>query len=222
VRASTLRSAAVALLFIVLTIAMTWPQAASMGTRVYDADDPLLSIWRISWIAHIVPIDPLNLFNGNIFYPEKRTLAYTDSVLLQGAAGAPLIWSGVSRVTTYNVLLLLSMALSGWAMWRYALYLTADHGAAIVAGIIFAFVPFRFDHYHHLELQATIFLPLTLMQLDRALDSGSKRDVWLTMAAFDAQVYSCFYYTVFLETSLIPIGAIRLAMATREDLVAFA
>jgi len=222
VRSSTLRSAAVALLFIVLTIAMTWPQAASMGTRVYDADDPLLSIWRISWIAHIVPIDPLNLFNGNIFYPEKRTLAYTDSVLLQGAAGAPLIWSGVSRVTTYNVLLLLSMALSGWAMWRYALYLTADHGAAIVAGIIFAFVPFRFDHYHHLELQATIFLPLTLMLLDRTIDSGSKRDAWLTMAAFVAQVYSCIYYSVFLATALIPIGAIRLALATREQRAAFA
>ena len=221
-RSSTLRSAAVALLFIVLTIAMTWPQAASMGTRVYDADDPLLSIWRISWIAHIVPIDPLNLFNGNIFYPEKRTLAYTDSVLLQGAAGAPLIWSGVSRVTTYNVLLLLSMALSGWAMWRYALYLTADHGAAILAGIIFAFVPFRFDHYHHLELQATIFLPLTLMLLDRAIDSGSKRDAWLTMAAFVAQLYSCIYYSVFLATALIPIGAIRLALATREQRMAFA
>ncbi len=34
---------------------------------------------------------------------------------------------------------------------------------------MFAFVPFRFDHYHHLELQATIFLPLTLLYFDRAI-----------------------------------------------------
>jgi hypothetical protein len=117
---TTARSAGIALLFAVLTITMTWPQAAHWSTRVYDADDPLLSIWRLSWVAHVLPASPTDLFNGNIFHPEKRTLAYTDSVLLYGFAGAPLIWSGVSKVTTYNLLLLMSMALSGWAMWRYA------------------------------------------------------------------------------------------------------
>ena len=129
-----LRSAGIALLFVALTVAMTWPQATRLSTQVYDSDDPLLSIWRISWIAHILPESPVNLLNGNIFYPEKRTLAYTDSVLLEGLAGAPLIWAGVSPVTTYNLLLLLSIALSGWAMWRYALYLTGSNGASILAG----------------------------------------------------------------------------------------
>ncbi len=208
--ASRLRSAGVALLFVALTIAMTWPQVTSMGTRVYDSDDPLLSIWRVAWIAHILPLNPLELFNGNIFYPEKRTLAYTDAVLLQGFSGAPLIWSGVSQVTTYNVLLLLSIALSGWAMWRYALHLTGSVAGAILAGIVFAFVPLRFDHYHHLELQATFFLPLTLLYVDRAIESGSRRHAWLAMAAFVGQVYSCIYYSVFLATALIPIAALRL------------
>ena len=224
-----LRSAGVALLFVVLTIAMTWPQAAHLGTHVYDSDDPLLSIWRVSWIAHILPQDPRELFNGNIFHPEKRTLAYTDAVLLQGFAGAPLIWSGVSRITTYNVLLLLSMALSGWAMWRYALHLTGSFAGAILAGITFAFLPFRFDHLHHLELQATIFLPLTLLYFDRAIESsrsapGSRRakaDAWLTMSAFVAQVYSCIYYSVFLATALIPIAALRLWWSTPQARAAF-
>lgn len=223
------RSAAVAVLFIALTIFMTWPQATRMATAVYDADDPLLSIWRISWIAHILPLSPLDLFNGNIFHPEKRTLAYTDAVLLQGFAGAPLIWSGVSRVTTYNVLLLLSIALSGWAMWRYAFHLTGSFSGALLAGITFAFVPFRFDHYHHLELQATIFLPLTLLYFDRAIESsrsaaGSRRakaDAWLAMAAFVAQVYSCIYYSVFLATALMPIAALRLWWSTPAARVAF-
>src|SRR4029078_8842172 len=98
-------------------------------------------------------------------------------------------------------------------MWTYALHLPGDHPAAIIAGIVFAFVPYRFDHYHHLELQATIFLPLTLMYFDRAVASGSKRDAWLTMASFVAQLYSCIYYSVFLATALIPIAAIRLWFA---------
>lgn len=211
-----LRSSAVALLFVVLTIAMTWPQARYMSTRVYDSDDPLLSIWRISWIAHILPRSPLDLFNGNIFYPERRTLAYTDSVLLQGVAGSPLIWSGVSRVTVYNVLLLLAIALSGWAMWKYAWHLTNDAAGALLAGIVFAFVPYRFDHFHHLELQATIFLPLALLYFDRAITTGSRRDAWLTMLMFVAQVYSCIYYSIFLATALVPLAAWRLSQAVPE------
>ena len=204
------RSLGVALLFVALTVMMTWPQAMHMSSYVYDADDPLLSIWRISWIAHILPAHPLDLFNGNIFYPEPRTLAYTDSVLLQGLAGAPFIWAGVSNVAVYNALLLLSIALSGWAMWRYALHLTGDPVAACLAGIIFAFVPYRFDHFHHLELQATVFLPLTLLYFDRVLESRSPRDAWWTMACFTGQVYSCIYYSIFLATTLMFIGAYRL------------
>jgi hypothetical protein len=210
VNTTVFRGGAVALLFVALTAVMTWPQASQLATHVYDNDDPLLSIWRISWIAHILPTAPADLLNGNIFHPEKRTLAYSDSTLLEGLAGAPLIWSGVSRVTTYNVVLLLSIALSGWAMWRYALYLTGHSGASIVAGIVFAFVPYRFDHVHHLELQATIFLPLTLLYFERTLDSGSRRDAWLLAASSVAQVYSCIYYSIFLVTALVPIAAVRL------------
>jgi hypothetical protein len=210
VNAQVSRGFGVALLFIALTIAMTWPQAARLSTGVYDSDDPLLSIWRISWIAHILPRSPADLLNGNIFHPEPRTLAYTDSVLLEGLAGAPLIWSGVSKVTTYNLLLLLSIVLSGWAMWRYAAYLTGHEPAAILAGITFAFVPFRFDHFHHLELQATIFLPLTLLYFERTFDNGSRRDAWLMATSYVAQVYSGIYYSVFLATALVPIAAVRL------------
>ena len=209
-RANAAHSAGVAVLFVALTVAMTWPQAARLSTQVYDSDDPLLSIWRISWIAHILPESPANLLNGNIFYPEKRTLAYTDSVLLEGLAGAPFIWTGVSPVTTYNVLLLLSIALSGWAMWRYAFYLTEHNGASILAGIVFAFVPYRFDHMHHLELQATIFLPLTLLYFERTLETGSRRNAALMMASYVAEVFSCIYYSIFLATALAPIAAMRL------------
>ena len=64
------RKFAAFLLFLALTLAMTWPQAQHLSSRVHDSDDPLLSIWRVSWIAHILPLSPLDLLNGNIFYPE--------------------------------------------------------------------------------------------------------------------------------------------------------
>ncbi|MDP2319478.1 MAG: hypothetical protein Q8O42_09105 [Acidobacteriota bacterium] len=193
------------LLFGALTVLMTWPQAARLSTHLPDADDPLLSIWRLAWIAHILPVSPADLMNGNIFYPEPRTLAYTDSVLMQGLVAAPLLWSGLSPVSTYNLILLASIALSGWTMFLYARHLTSSVSAGVLAGIVFAFVPFRFDHLHHLELQATMFMPLALLWVDRALATGARRDVWLAVAAVAAQVYCGIYYAIFLATALLVV-----------------
>ncbi len=197
------------LLFAALTVLMTWPQARYLSTHVPDADDPLLSIWRISWIAHILPTHPSDLMNGNIFHPEPRTLAYSDAVLMQGMAATPLIWAGLSPMASYNLIILVSIALSGWTMFLYARHLTDRTTAAVLAGIVFAFVPFRFDHLHHLELQATMFLPLALLWIDRALESGHRRDVWLAVTAVVAQVYCGIYYAVFLVTALLLVIPLR-------------
>src|SRR6187431_3364424 len=49
---------------------------------VPDPGDPLFSMWRIGWVAHQIVADPRHLFDANIFYPEQRTLTYSDSMLL--------------------------------------------------------------------------------------------------------------------------------------------
>jgi hypothetical protein len=211
-----IRGLPIIFLFVGLTVLMTWPQAAHMATYVGNSDDPPLSIWRISWIAHTLPWHPTDLFNGNIFYPEPRTLAYSDAVILQGLVAAPLIWSGVNPVTTYNLLLLGSIALSGAAMWLYAFQLTASRLAAIVAGLIFAFSPFHFDHLHHLELQATMFIPLTLWFVERAFASGRPADVIGAVAAWTGQVLCGIYYAVFLATALLLIVPIRWWLLPRD------
>ena len=43
---------------------------------VPDIGDPLFSIWRLGWVAHQLVTDPRHLFDANIFYPNKPTLAF--------------------------------------------------------------------------------------------------------------------------------------------------
>jgi hypothetical protein len=188
-------------LFAALTVALTWPQAAYLSTHVPPHDDSLLSIWRIAWIAHALA-SGVSLVNANIFHPELRTLAYTDAVLLQGLTAAPFIRAGASPVLVYNLLILGSIALSGAAMCLLATRLTGSLASGLVAGTIFAFVTFRFDHYMHLELQATVFLPLVVWFLDRAFESGRWRDMAGFGACLVLQVLSGIYYSVFLATAL--------------------
>lgn len=201
---------------------MTWPQARLLSTHVPDSDDPLLSMWRIAWIARALPHQPADLLNGNIFYPERRTLAYSDAVLLQGVTAAPLIWLGVPVVAAYNTLVLLSIALSGWAMWLYASRLTGSSAAGMIAGVAYAFVPFRFDHFMHLELHATFFLPLALLALERLVETRSRKHAAWLMAAIVGQVYSGIYYAVFLATALMLIIVYRITLLDRQARAALA
>lgn len=204
-----------------LTVAFTWPQAAHLRTHVPWFDDALLSIWRISWIAHALG-SSAPLTDANIFHPELRTLAYTDAVLLQGLLASPFIIAGASPVLVYNLLVLSSMALSGAAAYLLARRWTGSQAGALVAGTIFTLVTFRFDHYMHLELQATVFLPLALWFLDRAFD----RRRWADMAGFGAsmllQLLSGIYYTVFLATALAIAIPLRWRGLPAEARVRFA
>jgi hypothetical protein len=89
----------------VLVAIATWPQIAELH-RVSDKGDPLFSIWRLSWVSHEFFRNPLNIFNGNQFYPEPRTLTYSDPVLYPAVLFAPLTWLGLHRVTAYNLVFL--------------------------------------------------------------------------------------------------------------------
>jgi hypothetical protein len=197
----------VSVLMIGLTCLVTWPQAAQLAA-VPDLGDPLFSTWRLAWVAHQLPRDPLHLFDANIFYPARLTLAYSDSILLPALAVSPLLWLGVPGVIAYNLLMLATFVLAGTAMYVLVRALTGQAPPALVAAVIFAFYPFRFEHYSHLELQVSFWIPLVLLALHRTIAFGRRRDGVLTGALVAAQVYSCMYLGIFLAAYLMPSWAI--------------
>lgn len=201
--------------FMLLTIVFTWPQAIHW-LSVPDFIDTYFSMWRIAWIAHQLPADPRHLFDTNIFYPLRHTLAYSDAVLLQGLAGAPLIWLGAPTVLVYNLLIFAGFVLSGLGAFLLVRDLTGNSAAGILGGIIFAFAPFRFDHYVHLELLWAQWIPLALWMLHRTLRTGRLRDGLWTGVCVGLQGLSCIYYTVFLATLLVVAGPILLTTAARQ------
>ena len=177
---------------------------------VPDPGDPLFSMWRLGWVAHQLVADPGHLFDANIFYPEAKTLTYSDSMLLPALASAPLLWMGVPVAVTYTLLLLSAFVLSGVATYMLARALSLSPGASWIAALLFAFCQYRFEHYSHLELQMTHWMPLTLLAALRLLSTGAPRYfVYLVLAAA-AQWYSSMYYGVFL---IIYAGVFVLVLA---------
>jgi hypothetical protein len=212
-----LSAVGVLLVYAALTVVMTWPQVRELGRGVsVDIGDPLLSTWRMAWIAHQVPRDPLNLYNANIFHPERGTLAYSDAMIVPALTAAPLLWLGVHQITAYNVLFLSGFALSGAGMFLLMRSLTGHTGAAFVAGFVFAFLPYRFMHYAHLELQMAQWMPLCLWAINRTIQYGRRRDGLMAGLFLALQTLSSWYYGIFLATYLVPVYGALLIAAGRE------
>jgi hypothetical protein len=183
-----------------LVVALTWPQAIN-PLSVPDSRDSWFSMWRLAWIAHQLRADPVRLFDANIYYPERGTLAYSDAILMQGLIAAPLLWLGLPTPFVYTLLVLGSFMFAGLAACALVRYLTGSLTAGIAAGIVFAFTPYRFDHYARgiaLEWVDAARASLHPPRVDRpTLGAGAIAGLLVA-----AQVLSCIYYGVFFATIL--------------------
>jgi hypothetical protein len=99
--------------------------------------------------------------------------------------------------------------MSGAAMFALVRYLTGSGGAALLAGTIFAFPPYRFEHIMHMELQWVMWVPLAFLALHKTIDRARLRDGLATGAAVALQMLSSIYYGIFLAT-LLPVSGVLL------------
>jgi hypothetical protein len=173
-----------------------------------DPGDPVFSAWRLAAMTHQLSTDPLHLWNGNIFYPTPFTLTFSDSVFLQSMLAAPFLLAGIDPIVVMNSLVVLSFPARGLAFFYVTWRLTGDPQAALVAALTAAWLPFHGEHYSHLELEWTAFVPLTLLAALRALAIPSRKTGLALGAAIAAQCLACMYVGVMLVTFLVPFTAI--------------
>ncbi len=206
----------VILLFVVLTAIATWPQAIRFDA-VPDNVDSYFSLWRLGWIAHQLVQAPARLFDGNIFHPESNTLAYSDAILLLGVAGLPFAQAGVPIVYVYNALVLGSFVAAALGMFVLVRHLTSSPIAAVLSGVVFAFASYRYDHYFHLELLWSAWMPLAFWMVHRTLDSGRLAHGLAVGLFVLLQILSSIYYGVFLGSALVILVIVLLPGRPREQ-----
>jgi len=198
--------AALLLVFTVLTAVMTYPQVLHLRNGVHDEGDPLLGAWIFAWVAHQVPRAPAHIFDANMFYPERRALALQETMLLPGIVAAPLHWIGFGPILVHNLIFLSGFIISGAGTAMLVRMLTGSAGAGWLAGIIFAFVPIRIDHYAHVQIQQTQCVPFAMIALHRVIESGRVRDGVLLGLLAAGQLLSCVYFGLFLIVYAAAVG----------------
>jgi hypothetical protein len=180
-----------------LTVLMTWPQAAHLSDRTTDLGDAKLETWVLQWDYRQTLRDPMNLFQAPIFHPARYALAFSENNYGGAIFGFPLLAAGAPAWANYNVNLLLAILFSAWACWRLACYVTGDPAGSLAAGVIYAFLPYKFSQLPHLHMEWGGFFCLECLFLLRYLDSGRRRDAVLLAVFFAWNGIACFQYGFF-------------------------
>ena len=135
-----------------------------------DTNDGRWSIWVVSWVAHALTTDPLQVYRANIFYPHDDALAYSEANLAAGAVGVPVWLLTHNPYATHNFVVLVSFILSFAGTYYLCRYLTGSRPAAAVAGVLFAYCPFVFARTPHIQLLLIGGLPFCMLAFHRLID----------------------------------------------------
>ncbi len=158
--------------FSILTCVMTYPVIFRMNELIGGGGgDGTYFIWLVGWYQKAIfqlKISPF--FNPFLNYPQGWNLATTDITPAMVAIGLPgsLLFG---PAWGYNFSALASFVLAGWGMYLWVHDLTKDHAAGLVAGTIYAFIPFHMAHYiiGHLSLSGMQWFPFYFWGLYKLL-----------------------------------------------------
>jgi len=201
-----------ALVFALLAIVHTWPLVTEPGTLSRnDNGDAQLNEWILAWVAHQLPRHPLQLFQGNIFYPAKDVLAFSEPLIVPALMVAPALWLGASPVLAMNLAMLIGFALTGLATYALTYAWTRDRLAAMTAGSLFAFNTHTLTRLPHVQALHAYGMPLSLLLADRLIAQPGPATAMLLGACMAMMAYTSGYFVVFATVMIAVVLLVRTA-----------
>ena len=191
-----------ALFYVGFTIVQTWPLITRLADVIpNDPGDPILNAWIVWWNAHAVPFTAA-WWNAPAFWPSTGALAFSEVLLGLSPITTPIQWLGGGPIAAYNVAFLLTFPLSALAAHALVYRLTGRHLAALIAGLVYGFYPFRIAHFPQIQVMTSYWMPLALLGLHSYVIRHERR--WLVLFGFAwlMQALSNGYYMLFFPVLL--------------------
>ncbi|MDQ3578016.1 MAG: hypothetical protein M3443_10540 [Actinomycetota bacterium] len=163
-----------------LSVTFNWPIVRHpRGTIAADLGDPLLQAWQLAWQHHFLTTDS-GFWTANFFHPSTNSVAFTDTLL--GYLPLSLFGEGpVAAVLRYNIAFVFACALAFIGAYALVRQLGSNWQGAALAGVVFAWAPWRLAHDSHLNILSTGGIALALFALARGhgytLRTGFQRDL---------------------------------------------
>ena len=165
--------------------------------------DALLNAGILEWGFRAIWDPGLAIFDWPAGFPLKNTLAGTEHLLGWQPFYEPLRAAGLTVAASYNVVLLLSLVLSGIGTAIFARRLGASRAGSTLAGFLFAFNPIHVDHAIHLQTMTIAWSPFALLGLEMTLSGKGVRGPLLLAVSFLMTALCGMYFAVFLPIVLV-------------------
>ena len=209
----------VALLYLCAALLFTWPLAAGITRDIpWDLGDSLLNAWILAWDAdHLLrflsgDLSALRGFwSANIFHPEPLTLAYSEHLFAQAVQILPVYALTGNIILSYNLLFLSTFVLSGLGAFLFVREITGSARAGFVAGLIYAFAPYRVPQFSHLQVVSSQWMPFVLYGLRRYFATRRIRPLVGAGAALVAQNLSNGYFLLFFAPFVLAYALFEVA-----------
>ena len=181
-----------------LAVLLTWPLTPRLGSagRI-DSGDARHGIWNVAWVAHALTTHPGSLFDANIFYPHRGTLAYSEANIVAGVAAVP-VWAATKNpYAAFNFVVLLAFASAALSAFLLVRVLGGSRLGGAIAGLIYGFSPYMFAHIPHIQLLMTFGPALSMAAMHHFTKAPSLRRGVLLGLALAVTGLACAYYGIF-------------------------
>ncbi|HSX16794.1 MAG TPA: hypothetical protein VLH86_01695 [Patescibacteria group bacterium] len=199
-------------LLLVATLVFFWPVVTHVSSYS-EGGDAMFNAWTLARDHHCLEMDGCPKYaDGNIYYPNKNSMFYSETQLSAGLLTLPLHWINQNPLFAYNIWTVASFFFSGWFMYLLAKRLSGNNELiSVFAGLAFEFAPFRMSSVTHLQSLSIFYLPLAVLLIMKFFDSAKKRYlaglfIVLTLlfyASWYQMIFSLIGITVFLTVLLI-------------------
>ncbi len=191
-------------LFIVLSVLLTYPLVVTSFSRLPGSMDIVQAVWYF-WmtgqaIHEAIATGTLNelVFTDQIFYPSGTNMipfgmAYSQVLAL-------ILTPALGSVFTCNLLYFSAFVLSGFGAYTLVRHITRDETAGIVAGIIYTFAPYHFEHAFvgHMGSVTMQWIPFCALFLLKMAEDKKVTDAILAAVFFIMVALSDLQYMVFM------------------------
>jgi hypothetical protein len=197
---------------------MTWPVAAGLTRDVpSDLGDPAFVTAMLAWgsehwlsLARGDLAAAARFWDAPFFHPEPLATAYSEHFALHALLTLPVFAATRNAILCYNLWFLATFVLSGVGMYLLVRDLTGRPAAAFVAGLAFAFAPYRVATLPHLQVLSSHWMPFVLFGFRRYFESGRTDALLGAGGALWAQNLSSGYYMVFFGPFVLLYVAVEI------------
>ncbi len=181
----------------------------------FAQDDPLFNLYVLKWSAHQIRLGLPDLWNANLFYPTRGALALSDHLLGPAALLALFLLIVPNAIAGYNFLFLTSFVATALAVCWVCRRAGLSWAAALLAGWMYAFSPFRLSQMTHIQMLIAQWAPLALWRWDRLLAERTARNAALFLAFYLLSLTGGCYLAYMIHVPLLALLVNRAASERR-------